>query len=147
MLQSKHGYRNSRAERTISECSTSTVSNTSSSSVTTEEPGKYILTSSTAPSTALSTALSTRSTYLFYCPLLQPAPAASFYCPFLLLLALCTLYSVLGDVCIQDANAKLHVTDEVDVIGSSDSDELSSAGSDGGMIVTTKKLSLIDSSL
>jgi len=38
------------------------------------------------------------------------------------------------------------ITDEVDVIGSNDeSDEQGSGGSDGGMIVTTKKLSLMDS--
>jgi len=73
-LQNAKMYRNSRAERTISECSTGTVSNTSTASVSTEEP------------------------------------------------------------------------DEVDVLGShSESDEPGSNGSDGGMTVTTKKLSLMDS--
>ena len=38
-LKNAKMYRNSRAERTISECSTGTVSNTSTASVSTEEPG------------------------------------------------------------------------------------------------------------
>ncbi|XP_067936124.1 max-interacting protein 1-like [Watersipora subatra] len=74
-LKHLRAYRNSRAERTISECSSSTLSNSSTSSISTEEQ------------------------------------------------------------------------DEVDVIGSNDDsdDHQSSVGSDGGMIVTTKKLSLMDS--
>lgn len=39
----------------------------------------------------------------------------------------------------------LYLIDEVDIVGSnSDSDDHSSVGSDGGMVVTTKKLSLMD---
>lgn len=37
-----------------------------------------------------------------------------------------------------------YFTDEVDIINS-DSDDQSTDGSDGGMVVTTKKLSLMDS--
>lgn len=42
-LRSAGRYRNSRAERTISECSSSTQSNVSTSSVSTEEQGIYLL--------------------------------------------------------------------------------------------------------